>query len=266
MASNSSSNQVTNLDLSSLSNDADTTQLDSTRTNSALSIVACKHEIDQTMIKHLQILQGFKIVIVCDDSGSKMNNFSDIKDTRRNDLCSIVKIVLDIGIIFDTNGVDIHFLNGEILSKVKYLETIDWIFASPVNENKPLLFVLDGVFNSLLSQAEEETKLLLVVVSNGEVTDKNGNNSLHSFEQSMFARQSAEITYVSVFLYTDGLSHTGYFNEPGQTMKHVNVVGDFQREKNDINRSGRSDYCSSFGNYVVRALLSAVDPENQCLR
>ncbi|CAF1492313.1 unnamed protein product [Adineta steineri] len=71
MASNSSSNQVTNLDLSSLSNDADTTQLDSTRTNSALSIVACKHEIDQTMIKHLQILQGFKIVIVCDDSGSK---------------------------------------------------------------------------------------------------------------------------------------------------------------------------------------------------
>jgi len=48
--------------------------------------------------------------------------------TRWNELCDIVKIILKIGVIFDSNGVDIYFLNRQPMLRVKDPRTVEQEF------------------------------------------------------------------------------------------------------------------------------------------
>lgn len=75
--------------------------------DASLRRICYKYEIKLNMVEHLQKLRNFEIVIVIDDSGSMKTPFDGTHGTRWDELCSLVKIVVDIGVIFDTNGVDI---------------------------------------------------------------------------------------------------------------------------------------------------------------
>ena len=73
--------------------------------------VCCKYEIQPKMSKYLRKLHDFEIVVVCDDSSSMNSVIDHTQRTRWNELCSIVKIIVEIGVIYNPTGVDIHFLN-----------------------------------------------------------------------------------------------------------------------------------------------------------
>ncbi|CAF5048088.1 unnamed protein product, partial [Rotaria sp. Silwood1] len=79
--------------------------------NDRLRVIAAQYEINDTLTQHLNILQQFKIVVLCDDSDSMNTLVDGTTDTRWDELRSIVRIVIEIGTVFDSNGIDVHFLN-----------------------------------------------------------------------------------------------------------------------------------------------------------
>ncbi|CAF4228861.1 unnamed protein product, partial [Adineta steineri] len=81
--------------------------------------ISRKYKILPEMANHLRGLRDYEIVIVCDDSGSMKTEVDDTERTRWDELREFVKIVLDIGVRYDSNGVDIYFLNREKLLGVK---------------------------------------------------------------------------------------------------------------------------------------------------
>ena len=67
-----------------------------------------KYEIDLLFSEKLSILENYEIVLLLDESGSMNTPLSEGPNkTRWEELKSVVKIILDIAMIFDTNGIDI---------------------------------------------------------------------------------------------------------------------------------------------------------------
>ncbi len=105
-----------------------------------------KYEIQERYGEYLHKLEDYEIIIVCDDSGYMKTINEEINKTRWDQLCYIVKIILELSIIFDSTGVDIYFLNRGKFFNVKDLETIDEIFSVPPRGYTPLVPILKHIF------------------------------------------------------------------------------------------------------------------------
>ncbi len=76
------------------------------------------YNINDYFAMKLRILEGYKIIVICDDSGSMDTPVTspgskafEKLPTRWDELKNTVSIIVDIGAILDKNGVDVHFLN-----------------------------------------------------------------------------------------------------------------------------------------------------------
>ena len=225
-----------------------------------ISGVARKYAIRKALAERLRTLRNFEIVIVCDDSGSMITTVDAAQRTRWDELRSIVKIILEIGVIFDTNGVDIYFINGRTFHNVKNPETVDQAFATRPSGYTPLASTLDKVFQSPLSRPGRDKKLLVFVATDGVPTDNDGNENVPELEYIMRQKRQTDTTYVAFLLCTDDPSCMSYLTNWGQTMGNVDVTYDFYTERSRIRKYQGNDYTFSFGDYVVKALIGAVDP------
>ena len=218
------------------------------------------------MAERLRVLQDFEIVIVCDDSGSMLTKVDGTQRTRWDELCEIVKIVLKIGVMFDSNGVDIYFLNRDPFTNVKDPHTVDQVFQILPRGYTPLVPVLNQVFTSKLAARGRDKKLLVFVATDGRPTDKDGNVNIGELEQIMRYTRQVETTYVSFLLCTDEPSCVDYLNEWDQTMPNVDVTDDFHTEREKVLRYAKNpNQRFSRGDYVVKALVGAIDPEIDAL-
>ena len=114
--------------------------------DAAIRNIAHELDIRKDMAERLRKLRDYEIVIVCDDSGSMKTPVDNTQRTRWDELCHIVKVVIRIGVIFDLNGVDIHFLNRESHRNVTNPETVDKAFEKPPRCFTPLVPVLNRIF------------------------------------------------------------------------------------------------------------------------
>ncbi|CAF4310427.1 unnamed protein product, partial [Adineta steineri] len=93
-----------------------------------------RYEISPSFAERLNQLKGYEIVFICDDSGSmntlldEGSNSSHTKKTRWDELKQIVSTVVDLASIFDTDGVDVYFLNREPMFHVKNSSQLENIF------------------------------------------------------------------------------------------------------------------------------------------
>ena len=223
-----------------------------------LADICRKYQIDISMVEHLTQLENFEIVIVCDDSGSMKQQVDNTTRTRWDELCDIVKIVLDIGVKFDRNGVDIHFLNRNPLLKVKNPEIINETFRKLPSDYTPLVPVLRKLFQSALARENRDKKLLVLVATDGDPTDENGDSTVEEFLQLMTHGRNARTTYVSFLLCTDDAETVQCFANLDQTMLNVDVTDDYETEKEHIRQCKGRDYPFSHGDYVVKALVGSV--------
>lgn len=76
-----------------------------------LDEVARRYEMNPNHTVKLKKLREYEIVIVCDDSASMNTLIYGTRQTRWLYLMTMVMAVLEISVIFDSNGVDIYFLN-----------------------------------------------------------------------------------------------------------------------------------------------------------
>ncbi len=224
--------------------------------------IARKYEIGKDMVEHLRKLRDFEIAIVCDDSGSMITPVYGTQRTRWDELCDIVKIVVEIGVIFDSNGVDIHFLNGEIFHNVKDSQVVEQAFKTSPSGYTPLVPILSGIFESKLAARGRDKKLLVFVATDGAPTDDDGEPNVSELESLMLEKRNVETTYVSFLVCTDDPRNVEYLDQCYRTMKNVDVTDDFKIERERMYRCCKQKKESfSFGDYVVKALVGAIDGE-----
>ena len=141
-----------------------------------------KYEINRTYSDKLQILQGFKIVFVFDDSGSMKSTLDDsplnknnnlMKATRWDELQYFANISIEIASLFEPDGCDVYFLNKGLVKNIRNSSQLANYFQSGPNGYTPIT----NTFNSILAsniEAIKEKKLLVILVTDGEPTDTSG--------------------------------------------------------------------------------------------
>ncbi|UJR07418.1 hypothetical protein I4U23_011704 [Adineta vaga] len=223
--------------------------------------IAEKYEIQETLSRHLCLLDDYEIVILCDDSGSMNTPVDDTNRTRWDELCEIVKIVLEIGVVFDSSGVDIYFLNRPPMPNVTDPQTVNAAFAEPPHGYTPLVASLGYIFRLPITQRGRDKKVLLFIATDGAPTDKKGNINVEELEHLMVNVRNTETTHVMFLICTDDPVCVDYLVEWDRRMVNVDVTDDYFTERERIRRFRGQNYPFSKGDYIVKALVGAIVPE-----
>jgi hypothetical protein len=185
--------------------------------------------------------------------------------TRWDELRSIVQIVIEIGCVFDSNGVDVHFLNRASMPNVTDGRQVVESFSQRPGGMTPLTPALRRIFQSAASKPGSDKSLLVFVATDGAPTDANGNVDIRSLENLMRNERQANTTYVTFLACTDDDSSVEYLSQWDRSMMNVDVVDDYKTEREEVRRNRGHNYPFSFGDYVAKALLGAVDPQMDML-
>ncbi|CAF1141066.1 unnamed protein product [Rotaria sp. Silwood1] len=233
--------------------------------NERLRAIAGKYEISDALLQRLNILQQFEIVVLCDDSGSMNTPVDGTTGTRWDELRAIVQIIIDIGTIFDSNGVDVHFLNRPPMLNVTDPRQVVESFSKRPQGFTPLTPALRGIFQSAASKLRGNKRLLVFVATDGEPTDNHGNVDVQSLENLMQHERQSNTMYVTFLACTDDQVSVDYLSRWDRTMINVDVMDDYKSEREEVRQAKGFNYPFSFGDYVVKALIGAVDPEMDAL-
>ena len=217
-----------------------------------------KYEIERNLANHLYLLKDYKIIIVCDDSGSMNTIIDETNRTRWDQLCYIVKIILEIGTIFDSNGVDIHFINRGSFFNLTNPKLINAIFSIRPCGYTPLVPVLRKIFKS---SSNNQKKNLVFIATDGASTNNKGNVKVNELEHLMINGRQSETTHVMFLSCTDDQSCIDYLNEWDKNMINVDVTDNYEREKSKILSFRGPNYSFSIGDYIVKALIGAIHPQ-----
>jgi hypothetical protein len=181
--------------------------------------------------------------------------------TRWDELRSIVQIIIEIGTIFDSNGVDVHFLNRPPMLNVTDPRQVIESFSQRPGGLTPLTPALRRIFQSAASKPGSDKRLLVFVATDGAPTDAKGNVDVQGLENLMRGERQANTTYVTFLACTDDESSVAYLSEWDRTMLNVDCVDDYKTERDEVRRNKGFNYPFSFGDYVAKALLGAIDPQ-----
>ena len=229
-----------------------------------------KYDISPYFYQRLQLLQGFKIVFIFDDSGSMNTPLQEsplncgknlLHVTRWDELQYFANISLEIASLFDPNGSDVYFLNRSVLSpfrNVRSSKDIAEYFAETPTGFTPLSSVLVSVLNENQLRDLDEKKLLTIIVTDGEPTDLNGKVAIPIFKECLLKREP--FVYTTIVACTDDESSVNYLNEWDVELPRLDVVDDYRSERTETLNAQGPTFSFSFGDYVVKSLVGSIDP------
>ncbi|CAF3408023.1 unnamed protein product, partial [Rotaria sp. Silwood2] len=230
-----------------------------------LSDLAEKYNIKKDLVERLHILEDFEIVILCDDSGSMNSQIDGTEKTRWQELKEIVKIVLEVATVFDENGVNVYFIHRRPVFDVTDPKMVDQHFIEDPQGYGSLVPLLQVIFQLPASKVGNDKKLLVFIATDGSTTDETNEFALSPLEKVMREERVSDTTHVMFLLCNNDSKSIEYFSQWDENMKNVDVTRSYKTEKEIICRYRGRDYPFSFGDYVVKALLGAVDPDIDAL-
>ena len=137
---------------------------------------------------------------------------------------------------------------------------LDGYFASGPNGYTPLT----STFNTVLAHNQDairERKLLVMIVTDGEPTDNMGNVGVQDFRKALSNRTPIERIFVTIVACTDDDESISYLNRWDREIRNLDVVDDFRNEKSEVQKAKGRNYRFSYGDYVVKSLIGAIDPK-----
>lgn len=234
-------------------------------------VLVQKFEINPEFAIKLRQLEGYEIIIICDDSGSMgtMVTNPSVKDfknlqSRWEELKQTVKIIIEIASCLDTNGVDLYFLNRNGKKNVSDVRDIDICFANEPQGYTPIVPVLSKILNGLGSITNEK-KVLIIIATDGEPSTANGMTSDGNISEKtklynlLNSRDPIDKIYVSILACTDDDSVINYLQDWDTKIKNLDVVDDYNTVKNNVIKKYSNKKSFSFGDYVVKTLLGSID-------
>ena len=225
--------------------------------------IARQYEIRPDFCQKLRQLEGYEIVLLCDDSGSMSNIVDDNKDpfgrkiTRWDELKNSVSIIVEIASTLDKNGLDIYFLNRGPVYNVSSFQQVQTVFQYPPNGYTPLVFALDRIFKEKEMQIKEK-KLLLIIATDGQPTDNQGNINIIDFLNKL--KNRPKNIFVSIMACTDDEKSIGYLNKIDRDVPGIDTIDDYRSEFKEVQKYNGKNFAFSFGDYIVKALLGPIDP------
>ncbi|CAF0795701.1 unnamed protein product [Rotaria sordida] len=224
-----------------------------------------QYNINETFATKLRGLHGYEIVFICDDSGSMKTPIGSVsgsgrqQSTRWEELKKTVSIVVDLASTVDPDGVDLYFLNRKPLLHVHSSKELIPTFAIPPNGATPIVRVLRQVLHDK-KQEIQKRKLLIVIATDGIPTDNNGQPNVPDFYQ-VLARERIPIDRVPVTIMacTDDQKCMSYLNDWDRAIPNLDVVDNYESEKEEILAIQGKSFPFSFGDYVVKILMGGVD-------
>lgn len=225
--------------------------------------LAGRYEIRADFCAKLRQLEGFEIVIICDDSGSMANVLDQTpgdpfgkKFTRWDELKHYVSIVTDIAGILDQNGLDIYFLNRPSVTGITHSDQVQPLFQNPPGGYTPIPRVLKQILRDKAAIIREK-KMLILIATDGQPTDEIGNDATKEFFHCLKTRPIG--VHVSIIACTDDDSTMKYLNNIDTIIPAVDVNDDYLSEKKEVQAVQGLAYAFSFGDYVVKTLLGSID-------
>ena len=224
--------------------------------------VVCRdYEINNDFALRLRNLEGYEIVVICDDSGSMntpvtspgSNAFSKLP-TRWDELKNTVGIIVDIAAIMDHDGIDVYFLNRPPLLHITHHSQLDGSFNMKASGGTPIVPVLRSIL-----QTKCEKKRLIILATDGCPNDEGGRDGITVFRE-VLANERGPFDFVTIVACTDEDAAIDYLNDWDKQIPHLDVVDDYHSERDEIIDVQGPRFKFSFGDYVVKALMGSIDP------
>ena len=238
--------------------------------------IISRYELDPNLYqKKLENFYGTEVVIICDDSGS-MRNTMESGQTRWEELKKIVKVITNVAVEFDKDGVDIYFLNrqfrdssGQISTRLRNItnfKSIDEAFTPPPDGYTPLTTVFKQVLKDKADILSTK-KVLIFIATDGVPSDNNETD----FKNAIISRNKYTNVSVTLLACTDDLGAVDYMNEWDKELPRVDVVDDYESEKKEVfkaweeKKKKQGIYTNekrkfTFNEYVIKTLLGSSDP------
>jgi hypothetical protein len=202
-------------------------------------------------------LINYKVVLVCDDSGS-MSTLTRFREPRWAELCRFVSTVFSVTECIEQSPLDVYFLNRPSLLNVQQLGQITEAFAAPPCGPTPIVPVL----RHALAQPCPPTYMgrIFILCTDGEPTDQYDRPNPRQL-YDLLARERRYNDYVTILACTDDDSSIEYLNRWDVLLPRLDVVDDYENEKKEVLWAQGRQFRFSFGDYVVKILLGSVVPQ-----
>jgi hypothetical protein len=184
-----------------------------------------KYEINPQYAIKLRQLEGFEIVVICDDSGSMNTPVSNptTKDhmnlpTRWDELKSTVKTIVEIAGTLDRTGVDVYFLNRVGVKNITDFAMLEPYFTPDPEGYTPIVQTFSQVLGDMRPILSEK-KLLIILATDGEPTTSDGLTSSQGmtekqrFYNLLKFRQPIEKIYTTILACTDDDTVISYLQD-----------------------------------------------------
>ncbi|CAF1271520.1 unnamed protein product [Adineta ricciae] len=226
-----------------------------------LQDVILRNEIRKDFAKRLHKLKNYEIILLCDDSGSMNTTVDGSNRTRWDELRDFAKIILNVGTIFDSSGVDIYFLNRESILNVKDPDKVNEVFSKPPYGYTPLVPALRKIFQLPITRLNNDKKVLVFVATDGAPTNDDGEPNVDELKHLMNIERRIDTTFVSFLICTDDPTCVGYLRDWDKMMTNVDVTDDYKTERENIEKLQEGNFTFTKGDYIVKALVGAIDKQ-----
>ena len=219
-----------------------------------LDALCIRHDINPMFKPLLWNLNEKHIIFLCDDSGSMNATVDNTVKTRWDELKHVVSEVLDISLIFDPLGMDVHFLNRKGLTNVRDVNKLVTHFRNAPTGGTPLVTKLTEISRLYQAPTYHRISKLLIVATDGEPSDDEAHYP--GFKNIM--RQLVEQGFHIAFLVcTDNESQVAYLNDIDRLYQQVDVTDDYLTEKRQIQGVQGNKFKFSYGDYIVKLLAGS---------
>ncbi len=220
-----------------------------------LNQLARDHNINPMFKEMLWQINEKHIITLCDDSGSMNATVDGSNKTRWDELRKAILEILDIALIFDPVGMDVHFLNRAPQIGVKFSEQITYSFSAAPNGGTPLI--------AKLTEIEQQYRTLpygklLIIATDGEPSDDNGQQNYPKLKSCM-ARLVEQGYNIAFLICTDQDYQVQYINDIDRQYQQVDVTDDYKTELKEVRRAQGSRFQFSYGDYIVKLLVGSID-------
>lgn len=226
-----------------------------------------KYEVNPKYLQSMSKLAAYDTVLICDDSGS-MRDLADpdisSQFTRWDELKKSVSIIIEAHAVVGTTC-DIYFINRGSCRGISSYDQVAHIFAQPPHGGTNIVNVLNMMANDHIG-ADMGKSLIVHILTDGHPTNAYGQEDIAGLTSWLRNRKFINKTFYSIILCTDDeeieksyrvLEYNPRYN---RGVQGVDVTEDYRGETRDVKRARGQSYRFTFGDYIVKTVIGAIDP------
>mmetsp|Transcript_135579 Transcript_135579/g.377582 ORF Transcript_135579/g.377582 Transcript_135579/m.377582 type:complete len:260 (+) Transcript_135579:59-838(+) len=221
-----------------------------------LKAVLIRYGITICDAEDLFVLKDYDIAIIADDSGSMRSRIGSV--SRWDELKDTVSQIVDIATCFDTDGVDVHFLNQGTVKGVHSSQDmcLRSAFARPPRGSTPLTETLERVLAEFQQdRGSNFQKPLLLMIATDGIPNGGATRFANCVRGSIFSF-AGKVRY-QLLPCSDNDSDVAWMNDLDVEFSEVDTTDDYATEKCEVLRAGLAKTFER-SDWIMKALLGPV--------